>query len=276
MRTPVALAVLDDRVLADGRPPFGGVAIEMHVEVDPDTVDPIYGGWDTDGWGMATTVWLLVAASTLCYLTLGCYVAVLPGYVLHHLDLSSAALGIAMGATGVVAVGLRPFSGGWGDRYGRRPIAVAGRNRPRRRLGGPGRSRAARLVILGRLLIGAGDALFITAAMAWVADAAAPERRGRAMSTIGMSLWLGLALGPQWAVWTRDHFGYNGVWLGATGFALLAAVLVWMVGPTPAPAAAEAGAARPRSCPAARSCPPSRCSSSVTATPSSRPSASST
>ena len=51
------------------------------------------------------TLWLLVAASTLCYLTLGCYVAVLPGYILHHLDLSNAALGVAMGATGVVAVG---------------------------------------------------------------------------------------------------------------------------------------------------------------------------
>jgi MFS family permease len=187
-----------------------------------------------DGIHWRRTLWLLVAASTLCYLTLGCYVAVLPGYVLHHLNLSSAALGIAMGSTGVVAVCLRPFGGSWGDRYGRRPLAVVGAivlGAGSGVLIGPG---VLAFVILARLLIGAGDALFTTAAMAWVADAAAPERRGRAMATIGMSLWLGLALGPQWAVWMRDNFGYNGVWLGATGFALIAALLVFLVGPVPA------------------------------------------
>jgi MFS family permease len=188
------------------------------------------------------TLWLLVAASTLCYLTLGCYVAVLPGYVLHHLDLSNAALGVAMGATGVVAVALRPFAGSWGDRYGRRPLAILGAfvlGAGSAVLVGPG---VLALVVLARLLIGAGDALYMTAAMAWVADAATPERRGRAMATIGMSLWLGLALGPQWAVWTHEHLGYDGVWLGGSLFALLAAVLIWLVGPTPRPAAASADA----------------------------------
>jgi MFS family permease len=178
-------------------------------------------------------VWLLVAASTLAYLTLGCYAAVLPGYVLHHLGLSNAALGVAMGVTGVVAVGLRPFGGSWGDRYGRRPLAVAGAailGAGSGVLVGPG---VLGVIVLGRLLTGAGDALFITATMAWAADAAEPERRGRAMATIGMSLWLGLALGPQWAVWMRDHYGYDGVWLGAAGFSFLAALLIWLVGPTP-------------------------------------------
>jgi MFS family permease len=130
-------------------------------------------------------VWLLVAASTLAYLTLGCYAAVLPGYVLHHLGLSNAALGLAMGVTGVVAVGLRPFGGSWGDRYGRRPLAVAGAAILGAGSGvliGPG---VLGVIVLGRLLTGAGDALFITATMAWAADAAEPERRGRAMATIG-------------------------------------------------------------------------------------------
>jgi len=183
------------------------------------------------------TLWLLVTASTLCYLTLGSYVAVLPGYILHHLDFSSAALGVAMGATGVVAVALRPLSGSWGDRYGRRPLAIGGAfvlGAGSAALIGPG---VLALVVLARLLIGAGDALYTTAAMAWAADTATPERRGRAMATVGMSLWLGLALGPQWAVWTHEHLGYNGVWLGGTFFALLAALLVWLLGPTPTPAA---------------------------------------
>lgn len=188
------------------------------------------------------TLWLLVASATLCYLTLGSYVAVLPGYILHHLDLSNAVLGIAMGATGVVAVALRPFGGSWSDRYGRRPLAIAGAlvlGVGSAVLAGPG---VLALVILARLLIGAGDAFYVTSIMAWVADAATPERRGRAMATIGMSLWLGLALGPQWAVWTHEHLGYNGVWLGGSLFALLAAGLLLLVEPSrpPAPAAADA------------------------------------
>jgi MFS family permease len=193
----------------------------------------------TDRIHQRRTLWLLVAASTLCYLTLGCYVAVLPGYVLHHLDLSNAALGVAMGATGVVAVVLRPSSGSWGDRYGRRPLAVAGAivlGGGSAVLVGPG---ALALVVLARLLIGAGDALYTTAALAWAADTVEPDRRGRAMATVGMSLWLGLALGPQWAVWTRDHLGYDGVWLGGTAFALFAAGIVCLVGPSPRPTAAE-------------------------------------
>lgn len=186
------------------------------------------------------TLWLLVGASTLCYLAMGCYVAVLPGYVLHRLDLSSAAVGLTMGATGVVAVGLRPLSGNWGDRYGRRPLALAGTfvlAAGSALLLGPG---ALIVVVLARLLIGAGDALFTTAAMAWVVDTSSPERRGRAMATIGMSFWLGLALGPQWAVFAREHGGYDAVWWGATVFALAAAVLVWMVGSSARPTAAAA------------------------------------
>jgi MFS family permease len=62
------------------------------------------------------------------------------------------------------------------------------------------------------------------------------------MATIGMSLWLGLALGPQWAVWTHEHLGYNGVWLGGSLFALLAAGLLLLVEPTRPMAAADADA----------------------------------
>jgi MFS family permease len=186
------------------------------------------------------TLWLLVAASTCAYLTLGCYVAVLPGYILHHLDLSNAALGVAMGATGVVAVALRPLAGNWSDRYGRRPLAIVGAvilGAGSAVLLGPG---VLALVVLGRLLIGAGDAFYITSVMAWAADTATPARRGRAMATVGMSLWLGLAFGPQWATWAHEHLGYNGVWLGGSLFAQLSAGLVCLVRPVERPAAPAA------------------------------------
>jgi MFS family permease len=175
------------------------------------------------------TLTLLVAAAGLCYLSMGCYVAILPGYVLDHLGLSTTTLGLVMGATAVVAVGLRPLSGGLGDRYGRRPLAVAGAvviGGAAALLLGPG---ALALVLLARVLLGAGDALFTTAGMAWAADVAAPERRGRAMATIGMSFWLGLALGPQWGVLAREAGGYDAVWALAALAGLLAAALVRLI-----------------------------------------------
>ncbi|MBS1678489.1 MAG: MFS transporter [Actinobacteria bacterium] len=190
------------------------------------------------------TLWLLVAAATFCYLAMGCYAAILPGYVLHHLSLGSAAVGLAMGATGFVAVALRPLSGNWGDRYGRRPLAVLGTlvlAVGSAALLGPG---ALILVVFARLLTGAGDALFTTAAMAWVVDVSRPERRGRAMATLGMAFWLGLALGPQWGVLVHRQAGYDAVWWGATGFALLAAGLVWLVGPSPRPTAPVSGGSK--------------------------------
>ena len=200
-------------------------------------IEPDGGQWASP----RRTLWLLVGAATLCYLAMGCYVAVLPGYVTDHLDLSTAMVGIAMGATGVVAVGLRPLSGNWGDRYGRRPLSMIGifvLAASSFVLIGPG---ALILIVFARLLMGAGDAFFTTAAMAWAVDVSAPERRGRAMATLGMAFWLGLALGPQWGVLARELGGYNAVWLGSTAFALLAAVLVAMIGPTRLPPAPPSG-----------------------------------
>ena len=175
------------------------------------------------------TIALLVAASGLCYLSMGCYVAVLPGYVLDHLGLSTTALGVAMGATAVVAVGLRPLGGGLGDRYGRRWPGIAGAvilGAGAAVLLGPG---SLALVIIARALIGAGDALFTTAGFAWAADVAAPERRGRAMATIGMAFWLGLALGPQWGALAQDVGGYDAVWALAALSALLGALIVRLI-----------------------------------------------
>jgi MFS family permease len=183
-----------------------------------------------------TSTSLLVAATALCYLSIGCYAAVLPGYVLHHLHDSTTTVGLAMGSSAVFAVALRPAAGALGDRFGRALPALLG--------GlllslGPGLllgPRGILLVIIARSLLGVGDALFTTAAMAWAIDLAPGARPGRAMATLGMSIWLGLALGPQWAVAARDLGGYPAVWIAALVAPLLAALLTRLVPAPPVPA----------------------------------------
>jgi MFS family permease len=186
------------------------------------------------------TTSLLVAATALCYLSIGCYAAVLPGYVLHHLHDSTTTVGLAMGASAVFAVVLRPAAGGLGDRFGRPLPALLGglvlALGPALLLG----PRGILLVIVARSLVGVGDALFTTATMAWAIDLAPGDRPGRAMATLGMSIWLGLALGPQGAVAARDLGGYPAVWTAALVAPLLAGLLTRLV---PAPT----GSARPAS-----------------------------
>ncbi|MGX6446607.1 MFS transporter [Patulibacter sp. S7RM1-6] len=184
------------------------------------------------------TLWTLVLSSTLCFLSIGSYAAVLPGFLLDDGGLGPGQVGVAMGVTAAVAIVLRPLAGAIGDRRGRRATALLGGvvlAAGPLVLIGPG---GLLLVIGARALMGAGDALVNTATMAWVVDTAPEERRGRAMATFGMSIWLGLALGPQWAVLVRDAWGYDAVWLVAAGAALLAGLVTRLL---PAPTAVRPG-----------------------------------
>jgi MFS family permease len=169
----------------------------------------------------------LVLATGLCYLSMGFYVAVLPGYLLHDRHASTLIVGAAMGITAVAAVGLRPAAGALGDRWGRRRPAMVGAVLlaagpalllvPGSPLG---------LIFAGRALIGVGDALFATATMAWAIESQPAERHGRAMAQMGMGIWLGFALGPQAAAGLRALGGFSAVWLGALVAPALAAALL--------------------------------------------------
>src|SRR6185436_3850912 len=78
------------------------------------------------------------------------------------------------------------------------------------------------VVALARGAVGIGEALVTTACMAWIIDAIPAARRGRAMSWFGMSVWLGLSLGPQAGELARQTGGFDLVWAVA-GVATLAA-----------------------------------------------------
>lgn len=190
--------------------------------------------------------WRLVGATALVFLSVGCYIPVLPGYIVGKLHGSTEAVGIAIGATALAAFALRAEAGALGDRRGRRVPAIAGGlllALGALLLLGPG---AIVFVVLARMLIGAGDALFTTATMAWMVDGSAAERRGRDMALIGMGIWLGFALGPQWGVIVRDQLGYSGVWAVACAMALLALAVVGTLPAAPAAESASRGSRLPR------------------------------
>jgi MFS family permease len=53
--------------------------------------------------------------------------------------------------------------------------------------------------------------------MAWALDSVPADRRGRALSAFGVSVWVGLSLGPQIGHLALDLGGYDAVWISLAG-----------------------------------------------------------
>jgi MFS family permease len=105
------------------------------------------------------------------------------------------------------------------DRWGRRPILIAGWAIMALRLGIVAIARAPWQVVANQSLDGLGNGLFAVLAAAWVTDRLAdPRRAGEAQVIVGTSLVLGSAIGPAVSGLLVDPLGYRGL------FGLLAAL----------------------------------------------------
>ncbi|HEY8339055.1 MAG TPA: MFS transporter, partial [Egibacteraceae bacterium] len=76
---------------------------------------------------LLTPRFVAVGLAALAYFTGdGILAAVLPRYVTGPLGAGTVAVGVVVGAFSVSAFVLRPLAGGMGDRWGRKPLLVAG------------------------------------------------------------------------------------------------------------------------------------------------------
>jgi MFS family permease len=157
----------------------------------------------------------------LGFLSVGCVLPVLPRYVRGPLDGGDVAVGIVIGAFAVAAIVTRPVAGRLADAHGRRVVVLAGTLAMSvagalyfMPAGIPG-------LLASRLALGAGEGLVFTAGLAWVVDLAPEARRGQVIGLFGLSIWLGLSIGPAIGEGLRTSLGYDAVW----AFALLAPVV---------------------------------------------------
>ena len=127
------------------------------------------------------------------------------------------------GAFGLTAMALRPVTGWAADRWGRRPLMLAGA--AVFFLSPFGYWAAASIValLLVRLFHGCGMGLFPTAASAFVADVAPPARRGELLGLFGTASSVAMALGPWVGVTLLDLYGWSAL-LATSGVAALGAV----------------------------------------------------
>ncbi len=172
---------------------------------------------------LVTRPFALVTLSAFAYFTsYAMLIPALPRYVEGPLGGGKVAVGIAIGAFGITALVLRPFVGALGDRRGRRMLMLGG-------TAGVAASGLALvwadtlpLVIVLRLLSGAGEAFMFVGAASAITDMAPPERRGEALSLFSIALYSGVAAGPYLAEVLLDVSGFDAVFAAAAALALVA------------------------------------------------------
>lgn len=183
----------------------------------------------------------LFAADLLVFLSIGATVPALPRYVTGPLGAGDLAVGVVMGAFAFTSVFLRPIGGRLSDQRGRRLIVIAGAALmsvagviyllP---LGLPG-------LIFARLVLGVGEGWLYTAAATWVLDMTPEHRRGNVIGLFGMSIWLGLSIGPAIGEALRGIGGYDAVWVFSALAPAVAAALALRIPEEPRdPVQAEA------------------------------------
>lgn len=147
----------------------------------------------------------------LGYTALGASIQALPGWLQLRLGSSESFVAVAIGvAFAATALG-RPFAGWAGDCGAGKLVVVSGGALTV--IGALGQFTAASsgLVLISRLVMGAGEAAIFSGALPWVLGGADPARRGRVAGWFGMSMWSGLAVGPVLAA-AAGHIGPRMPW----------------------------------------------------------------
>lgn len=175
---------------------------------------------------LGSKFWLVFAASALCGIANSASTPVISRYVENELQGSAALAGFIVSLSAFVSIAAQLIAGVAADRFGLKRVAIA--------CGIVGISGFLIMIasvtvggaIASRVLFGGGNAAVATALMAWVVATVEPSHRGRALSAFGISVWLGLSIGPQVGETILQAWGYQSVWVACILLQLAALVAV--------------------------------------------------
>ncbi len=169
------------------------------------------------------TMTAIALATTISMMGQGVIAPVLPEYARDY-DVGTTSIGFVVAAFGFSRLFLNIPSGVLGAKYGRTVLMSVGLAITA--VGNVGSGFAPEIIqlIAWRVLAGAGSAMFMTGAMAYVADISTPQNRGRLMSIQQGSLLLGVDLGPPIGGFVADTWGLAWPFFLAGGLAATAAV----------------------------------------------------
>jgi len=159
---------------------------------------------------------------------------ILPVFALYARTLAGGdnltLVGIALGAYGLTQALLQVAFGRWSDRIGRKPVLYLGL--ALFALGSfiAGFAHDIRMVILGRIVQGAGAISAVAIAMA--ADLTREEHRTKVMAIVGAMIGVSFAISIIASPWLDGLIGVSGIFL-LTGVLATAAMGIVVVLPTP-------------------------------------------
>ncbi|GAA1993110.1 MFS transporter [Amycolatopsis minnesotensis] len=166
-------------------------------------------------------------AAVLCgYLALGATLQELPGYLTGTFAAGPAITGLTVGAAFAATAVTRPFAGRAGDAGLARLVVMTGGALTA--VAALGHLLAGNVVVLlvARLVMGAGEGALFSAALPWVLSRAPAGLRGRVTGWFGLSMWGGLACGPLLAVGFHELGGSTAVWWLVLALPLASTALV--------------------------------------------------
>jgi MFS family permease len=100
-----------------------------------------------------------------------------------------------------------------------------------------GPTTALAILIIGRLVMGLGESLFLTGLMSWGIARLGADRTGKVMSWTGIAIYAALGLGAPLGLALQSTFGFVGVGCAV----VLAPLLAWTIAVVMSPVAAAGG-----------------------------------
>jgi MFS family permease len=151
---------------------------------------------------------------------------VLPQYALSF-SIPVELIGWAVSAFALARMVMDVPAGLLADRFGRKINMMGGLVLIILSSVGAGLATSYPLLILARIIEGAGSALYVTSSTTWVAQISAGESRGRYMSLYSALIFAGTSFGPTVGGYSAVHLGLNApffIYAGFAFFGLLATI----------------------------------------------------
>lgn len=176
----------------------------------------------------------IIVFNFVSYVCSGLPLAVLPGYVLNDLGLTSVFAGVVISSQYLATLLARPLAGGVADRLGAKYAVVCGFSGLM--LSGALTALAIilptqpwltlTLLLLGRLVLGASTAMISTPCCTWAIGLCGAPRAAQVMSWNGIAAYGGTAVGAPLGVLLRNSMGIASVGLCTVLLGL--AFLLWL------------------------------------------------
>jgi MFS family permease len=185
---------------------------------------------------------VLLGASIMSSTASGAAGPLLSLYVERDLHGSESIVGLVVSAGWIFSLASALLSGPFIDRHGRRPWAIAGNLIAITGMLGLVAAASPATVFACRALTGIGGGILGVTVMAWALDFIDEERRGRGLAAFGISVWVGLSIGPPLGHFVQERFGYDGLWIALAALFVGALAISLTLAERHRPAARGSGA----------------------------------